>query len=236
MQDDPFRLPLTIAKQLKKCVRTFGASPAEMVRYLWINFAQAGEGVQPVNLSNEDWLNVVDEAASLGIRFVVVCVGKSFKQHPEVWSIAEWAQNAYDITVGFHTCAEELDDADVQEMKRLNPQRTMLFVGQENLSAFGSFADAGIRVCEAEVETGDTQSACDGPLSMVFVGHDGMLYSCGVVAGKTDFCLGHVLEQPLHKTLESQSHRRHIPKDAPRVEHGCDGCPRKMARRMKADE
>jgi len=237
LEDNPFRLPKTISRRVKECANNHTLDRPETVKYLWIVAAQdhvGGNGgdAATTTLGANDWLNVVDEAASLGVQCMAVCVGSAFSNWPEVWQVSSWAQNVHAMTVGFHVRSNGLSDDDRQRLTGLVPELTWLFVPERVLASATKFAEHGIRVCNAEVRHDDPDRSCDGPNSIVFVGPNGVLYSCGLVLGFDQFRLGHVGEQALSQIYDEGKRSRSVPRGSPRNDHGCDGCPNQMARRI----
>lgn len=236
---DPFLLPRKILRHLKlNGADREGGNVSESAHYLWINIdSKCEEGCEHTGpsghrLSVEEWLNVVDEAASLGVRCVMICVGDSLAVHPEVWEICRWAQETHGMNVGFHTVAESLGDTDLDQLAELDQQKTCLFVKRENLDRLKPVEERGIRLCHAEVQEKDHCPPCDEPKSMVFVGPDGVLYSCGMVLGNDRFRLGHVSEKPLDTVMTDEKLPRNVPAGTPHNHHGCDACPPLMFKRI----
>jgi MoaA/NifB/PqqE/SkfB family radical SAM enzyme len=236
----PFGIARDIATRLRLLVRAHPDDdpPPEALKYLWINVAPQCEGPEcrerhePRPLSLPEWLNVVDEASSLGICCLIVCTGDSFNSYPDVWGICRWAQEAHGIDVGIHTYRKSLDESELREMGRLVPGRTWFFVKREHLSAMRPLEQHGVKVLEAEVNHEEHSPPCDMPESMVFVGPGGVLYTCGLVLDNEQFRLGHVSEKPLARILSDPSLPRRVPKGIPHHKHGCDACPPLMAKRM----
>lgn len=239
-KNDPFDLPRALTKQLRQCAeaRDEGPAPDEMAAYLWINVDEtagsdsSGGRLVGLTLGPQEWLNVVDEAASVGVHCMVIYVGDSFGNFPVVWEVCRWAQNVHGMKVAFHIQANELGKSDVRELLKLEASQTCLLVPPENKNAFQSLTDAGLRVCSAEVTAADHTPPCDEPRDMVFVSPEGTLYTCGRVAGDEDFRLGNVFEKPLEHILKDPSLPRTVPGFVPYQRHGCDGCPPIMAKRM----
>lgn len=238
LQDNPFRLPKTISRRVKECAKNHTLDTPETVKYLWIVATQdhagaaMGEDGAATTLSANDWLNVVDEVASLGVQCMAVCVGSAFSNWPEVWRVSSWAQNVHGMTVGFHVRCNGLCDEEGQRLTGLVPELTWLFVPAQGLASATKLEKHGIRVCNAEVFHEDPQRSCDGPDSIVFVGPSGVLYSCGLVLGFDQFRLGHVGEQALSQIYNEGKRSRSVPRGSPRNDHGCDGCPNQMVRRI----
>lgn len=237
---DFFDLPRAVCRHVRACSKQHsgGGGVVPGVKYLWININAQCEDtcphkeMPPHSLAVDDWLNVVDEAASLGVTCVMICVGNSFSEHPEVWEISRWAQSTHGLNVGFHTYCRLLSDEDVAELGRLDPERTCLFVDKAALPLMQQYEERGVRLCVADVTEEDHCPPCDEPNSMVFVGPEGVLYSCGMVLGNDTFRLGHVGEKPLHDVLEDEAVDRRVPAGTPRSHHGCHACPPLMFKRV----
>lgn len=240
--EESFALPRSIVKVLRACAEKHGAdapSPTrDNLKYLWINVSEGSTCPSKTcrknsrRLSAEDWLNVVDEAASLGVKYLVIAVGDSMDDHPEVWAICRWAQYTYGMSVGIHTNTKKLGKTTVEELKQLESNRTWLFVNGTAPSAFTAVKKAGIKVLRAHVTRDDHVPPCDMTEEMVFVGPEGVLYTCGLVLNNDEFRMGHVSEKPIEDFLKDSSLPHTIPEWTPRPEHGCDACPPIMVRRM----
>jgi hypothetical protein len=240
---DPFTLPRSITKQLRKCVQAYVMNPdsTKTVDYLWVNFASqcsSGEDApNPVKLNQDDWLNVVDEAAVLGAHFMVVCIGETFSAYPYVWKICQWAQEVHGFAVGFHLAGTILTEADMNALKVLDGPRTMVFVPKDKMDTVEPLREAGIPVYPADVDHRDEKwPPCTGPQSMIFVGPEGMLYSCGLVVGKEQFRLGSAQGDPISVTLKAKAGLRMIPAGINHSPNGCDGCPNRMIKKINKPE
>ena len=239
---ESFALPRSIVSVLRQCAKKYGGDSApclpEMLKYLWINISAQSKSLAGRKrraegmLSPEDWLNVVDEAASLGVKYIVICVGESFEGHPELWKTCHWAQRSYGIDVGIHTCASQLRKPELDELKRLEADRTWLFVNNTDLSAFEPAKKAGIKVLGAQVDHEEHSPPCDMSEQMLFVGPEGVLYTCGLVLNNDHFRMGHISERPLEEFVKDPALPHSIPKWAPHRENGCDACPPIMVKRM----
>lgn len=242
-KESNFELPRNVIKAVRKCAEGHPCDcmshDDSALKYLWINMSgDANPVIKPRvegALTLEDWLNVIDEAASLGVCCVVIGIGNSFGKYPYLWNICRWAQETHNINIGLHTCCAQMTPAVLNELHTLDRTRTWLFVSKKHIDAMQLLKNDGFRICESEVCHEDHHPPCDMPESMVFVGPEGQLYSCGLVLGNDEFRLGHVLDEPLAKVLGNPERSRAIPKDAPYIEHACDACPPLMAQRILHD-
>lgn len=232
-----FKLPRTIREELRVCAEhsTVKEPHAGNIRFLWMNIADRGTSPQlesVTRMSADDWLNVVDEAASLGVCCVVICTGEALHGNPNLWTICDWAQRVHGIDVGIHARCAEVGPQEVEELKRLDSTRTWLFVNSEVYDRLSILERENIRVRIADVCSEDHEPPCDMPDSLVFVAPDGNLYTCGLVLGNDQYRLGHIMEKPLNDVIDDPSVHRFIPKTVPHRHNGCAGCPPILAKRM----
>lgn len=230
-----FDLPKRIKKRLAECSETSAQGPADDVKYLWVhvtssNSEKKSEHSAPAGLRLEDWLNVVDEAASIGVTWFVISIDTDLSDFPDVWKVAEWAQNVYGITVGIHAVKTGLTKDDVKAIKRLDGNKTRLLVAKQDLKKYSHLEESGIRIREADPRPGEQQTPCEKPNRMVFVNPLGHLYTCGLVEGNEDYRLGHVFNGTLDAILHNNNLPHAVSEQIPREGHGCDGCPPIMAR------
>lgn len=236
----PFELPRSIARQLKKCAAEFkdGKRPGvDGVEYLWVNLD--GRGVEPGESASrtprtlllEEWLSVVDEAASLGVRWLLVCAGDSLSTCSDVWTICRWAQDIHNMTVGMYTSSCFVSEADLHQFRELDLSKTCLFVGAGAYEEMRAIREQGIPVCVADVADEDHSPPCAMPECMVYVGPDGKVYTCGLVFGHKSFCLGSVFDRRLEDIVQDDS-LPHSVNDRPRG-CTCNACPPIMAARAR---
>lgn len=234
---NPFELPRLITRQLKQCAESHAigrVAPVDNIKYLWINFGALGvtdEGAafQKRLLSADEWKNVVDEAASLGVQMMVAFVSDPVGRGEEVWDVCQWAQNGHQMSVALYV-PDNLELGLLQGMSRLDPGRTCLLVPRSRYEEAQPFSDSGIKVCVADVEPEERQVPCSGPRNMVYVGDDGRLFPCGLVHGNEQYLLGDVLEDPLAPMRRNDSLPWSVGEESGR--NRCDACPNMMDKRM----
>lgn len=231
---DHFRLPRTIQQGLRKCcTASDSAEPAEPGRipYLWLYFTSSPES--GVVLSTEEWLNVLDEAASLGVSWVVLSVDSAVSGLPQVWELCRWAQETHGMTVAFHPCSGTLPPEDVDRIADLDASRTCLFLGHEHIRALRHLEESGVRLFVADPNREERPTVCSMPESMLFVNPEGKMYTCGMVKGNDHFHLGSALSDRFAEVVGDPSLPHRVPCDAAQAVHGCDGCPPLVAKEAR---
>lgn len=234
-----FDLPRTISKEIRQCAavrETDGVSPGT-IRYLWLNIADHAANAQEQNeivpmMNADDWLNIIDEAASLGVSCVVICTGDALHNNPDLWAICDWAQRVHGLDVGIHARCTAVRPEEIEELQRLDHAHTWLFVSREDYRHLRDLERENIHVRIADVCREDHEPPCDMPEGLVFVAPDGNLYTCGLVIGNEQYRLGHIMERPLNHVVDDPSLPRFVPKSVPYHENGCAGCPPILAKRM----
>lgn len=236
--EDPFLLPKRISRGIARCAeQRLDSDAAPVVRYIWIYVTDDGlrPGYQGPNtrrhLGLDDWLNVIDESASLGAEWMVIHVGASLSQCPMIWKMCEWAQDVHRLHVGLHLSSACLSEDDVERLARLDPEHTHLVADRRDLQGLKFLEERGIRLCEANLRPEEHATTCRNPQSIACVGPDGTLFSCGLVLGDRRFALGEINTQPLRGVMEDGS-LPHVVKDTTEFPtRGCDGCPSHMVNR-----
>ena len=196
---DPFQLSKQFAKGLSdasKQASDVGDLP-EVAKYLWINVTTEqykgayGEGASS-GLSADEWMNVIDEAASLGAEWMVIGAGDSLVECPMVWTLCAWAQETHQIRVAIHLRSASAVDDHAKNMMALDTSLTCLVADRSILDQYQILAEKGIALCEATIAPHRSHSTCTIPESMLCVGIDGELYTCGLVLGEAQYRLGNV--------------------------------------------
>jgi hypothetical protein len=241
-EKDPFSVPKSVFRNLADCAHRFengenGNPPA--IKYLWIYVTEEGlerkraaEDSGP-RLSDEDWLNIIDEACSLGAEWMIIYVGARLSECPEVWRMCDWAQQEYEMRVGLHLSGNCLRASELEYLFKLDSERTYVVADEADAAALETLRERGVNVCVANVRKPADAKRCESPEVMACVGIDGELFTCGLVLGVEEYQLGNVQGEPLQKLIKDQS-LRHAVSDIPAYrghDHNCDGCPPHIARR-----
>lgn len=236
---DPFLLAKDVRAKLKTCCG--GAHTAEKIEYLWIHASHEGIGGRPGTLplgdrlpSLDHWLNVVDEAASLGAKWLMLTLHSSLADSPDAVKLCQWAQDAHGMGIAIHTTASTLTESDQEALATLDLSQVRLFVNAEALEAMKPLESRGIQVRLAEIRhAGPAQSSgCAMPQNMLYVNAKGELYTCGMVNGNTNFRLGDIYSRPFGSVVDDPCLRHSIPAETPYEDHGCDGCPPLLAKSL----
>ena len=234
-KENLFALPKDFKNALSNCRTQAESGAAKDVSYLWIavskdSFGNAGqESRGAAALSVEDWLNVVDESASLGVNWVVLTLTTKLSHFSEIWTICQWAQDTHGMMVGIHLAVDEVTDADTQHLLSLNPEKLRLLVRSESLEKLAFLKDKGVTLWTANPQPDGVKPNCQGPSRMIYVNAEGNLYTCGLVEGKSDYLMGSVLHDRLKLVMKSPRVRHCVEEDLHRVTPGCDGCPALIA-------
>lgn len=233
--ENPFQLPQALLNALRQKSEEFKAKSD--VKYLWIYVSHDSleENETPAKrLTTEEWLNVIDEAASLGVQYVVISVGSSLKDHPEVQEICRWAQSMYGMQVGVHLYCETISREESSLLLDLDRSRTVVFLDCPDPEVAGHFKEQGFDVYSALGQDQEHVSPeCHLPEEMTCVGAAGTLYTCGLVLGETEYRLGHFFERPLDNVMHDPSLPHTIPEGLPKSKHRCNGCPPLMVQKMQ---
>jgi radical SAM protein with 4Fe4S-binding SPASM domain len=186
-------------------------------------------------LTREEWLTLIDETASIGVEYVIICLGKGISHFPALWDICHWAQSAHHTFVGLHLCEGALDAEARAELEKLDPKLTWLCLPVSDEAGRAYAAQRGITLCSSEVTEEDHTPPCDMPEQMVFVGPDGVLYTCGLVLGNDQFCLGKAMEKSLDAVFADDELPHTIPPDTDWARGRCNACPPIMVKRAFPD-
>ncbi len=230
-----FALPKDFKNALSNCRTQAEKDPAKDVTYLWIavsgeSFGRAGqEKGGPAALSVEDWLNVVDESASLGANWVVFTLTTRLSQFSEIWTICQWAQDTHGMTVGLHLGVDEVTEEDMQHLLSLNLDKLRLLVRSESIEKLAFLESRGVTLWTANPQPNGAKPNCQGPARMIYVNAEGNLYTCGLVEGKSDYLMGSVLHDRLKHVMKSSRVKHCVEEDLHRVAPACDGCPALIA-------
>lgn len=236
---DPFSLPKALRAKVRGCCGGGTCTPTASLDYLWIQFGKAGCGAPGQAAapgmaapSLEHWLNVVDEGASLGARWVVLSLTGPLTSVPEFVDICQWAQDAHGMCVAVHSPAMSFSRDEVALLKRLDLEQVRLFVTAAAYPNVKALEAEGIKVRMAEGEI-EHKCGCGMPGRMLFVNGQGEIYTCAMVEGKDDFRLGDIYSRTLDSVVADPALKHAIPTETPFEEHGCDGCPPLYAEMLK---
>ncbi|MDZ4861014.1 MAG: hypothetical protein SGI88_18730 [Candidatus Hydrogenedentes bacterium] len=237
-QDNPLALPQAIIREINHCSKSQSGSPCSIVEFLWIHFACAHQDTPEVAkrkcLTSDEWLSVIDEAATVGVTSMMISLGKPLHAVPQLVPICEWAQETYDMMVGIHA-VNPLDARDAGVLKQLNADKTRIFINGEHLESARFAEDLGIKLESADGLLEHSESPfSDLPSRMACIGPDGSIYTCGLVLGDQEYCLGHVFERGLGAAITDESLPHAIPAGTSGPVRRCNGCPPLMAQKLQS--
>jgi len=236
---DPFGLPKRIATGLESSMkRSSEEAPADSpVRYIWIYVTEEGlqRGRRPSDaddfLDLDGWLNVIDEAGSLGAEWMVIHVGSSLSPVPYIWRLCDWAQSVHGLRVGLHVSNTCLSEDDLENLGRLEADKTYLLADKEDIDSLRFLEASGVHVCEANVRADERAKYCTKPGTITCVGPDGQLFSCGLVMGDDQYLLGDSQGRRLCDVMSDDSLPHLVPNTNAFPQNGCDACPPLVAER-----
>jgi radical SAM protein with 4Fe4S-binding SPASM domain len=234
-RENLFTLPKDFKNALNDCRTKAGQDSPKEVTYLWIAVSDDGLGHTGkaddggIVLSTEDWLNVIDEAASLGANWVVLTLTTKLSQFSEIWDICRWAQDTHGMMVGVHLGVDEVTAEDTQHLLSMNLDKLRLLVRSESHEKLAFLEHQGVVLWTANPQPDGVKPNCQGPSRMIYVNAEGYLYTCGLVDGTPDYLMGSVLHDRLKHVIKSSSVRHCVEEDLHLVTSACDGCPALIA-------
>tara|TARA_R110001592_G_scaffold22785_5_gene90280 strand:- start:329 stop:910 length:582 start_codon:yes stop_codon:yes gene_type:complete len=185
---------------------------------------------QSFTISEEQWLNVIDEAASLGVNWLVITLGDAVDSLTLANTMCLWAQQTYEMTVCVHTSQAGPSPELESVITTLPRDHTYVLVEPEFADEFEDLRAQGVRVGLANPAPHEGEAACDFPYKMVFVDASGNLYTCGLVAGEEEFLLGSVFRGSLDQIVHNPGLPHSVNALGTRPKQGCSGCPPLVAK------
>ncbi len=231
-----FKLARTFKQKIKACSRGSENGNADHVVFLWICVSSAGlqpgiheEAGAEAPLTPRQWLNVVDEAASLGANWLVLSLTDPLAKCNHIWEIAVWAQQVHNMMVGLHLKDARLKRDDLKSLRKIDPDKTRLLVRVDDLDRVKWIEREGITIWTANPQADGERPHCQGPKRMIFVNANGVLYTCGLVKGNNAYRMGHVFDGALKRVVNDPKLPHHVHEDLHIVTPECDGCPSLIA-------
>lgn len=232
---DPFALARRVQQEVG-CSCKQGMQ-GEAISYLWLYVTDSGIGQSSEEdtstLNLDDWLNILDEAAAGGVRYMMVSILTELSNYPDLWALCQWAQDTHGIKVGVYTDSTAIHADDMAHFKDLNPELTQIFVGKDVVDQLSPLAEAGYQVGVGEIDLDADSGSCAFPGRMVFVNSKGTLYTCGKVEGHDAHNLGSAFEGRLSTMLNDPSLPHEIANLGSPDQKACNGCPPLLARHFK---
>ncbi len=231
--DDPFHVVRRIREGLKT-VAEAEDEPQSPITFLWMDVSSEGiarreNAPAPARvLTVDDWLNVIDEAAAYGVSWLILTLRTAPSNYPDIWKIAQWAQEAHGMTLGIHLDTETLTGDDLESLEQLDSKKMTVYVKRDLCDRLAFLESKGIKVGWADPQTYGETPHCNGPARMIFADPEGVLYTCGLVEGNTAFRLGTIFEKSFKQVLQDPNLPHSVPKAMHHVSEGCDGCPSLM--------
>lgn len=225
-----FRLGRRIRQGLSRCSHTAASKTGGDVFYLWLQTESVDHSP---SLTGDQWLNIVDEAASLGVNWLVVTLGELKEDRAQVAELCRWAQTTHGMVVCLHARHGEISPSERQLLLDLPRESAFLLVEPEYAALFAELAAEGVNVGSASpASSGGDREPCEYPHRMIFVDSRGRLYTCGLVSGDHEFFLGSVLEGNLDAIIHNPQLPHSVSVTDPGAHTRCSGCPPLVANHL----
>ncbi|NLO32740.1 MAG: hypothetical protein GX117_05200 [Candidatus Hydrogenedentes bacterium] len=229
-----FETVKTLKRKLKACK---ACAATDDITYLWICVSAGGlkrgfcgENANDSPVPMHQWLNVIDEAASLGANWLILTLNDPLEECEDIWAISKWAQQIHNMTVGLHLKnSATLTKPEVKLIRQLELSKTKVLLRCEPDKLPGISEQEGITVWAANPQPDGERPKCRGLKRMIFVNDKGVLYTCGLVDGDDSYRIGHVEDGHLMQTLNAPNAPRLIDANIRLITPECDGCPALLA-------
>lgn len=226
-----FSLGRRIRQGLARCSREAACREKDDVFYLWLQ-TEPVEGAP--SLTSDQWMNIIDEAAALGVNWLVLTVGTCGESRRGLAGLGRWAHEAHGMVVCLHARCGEISAEEREMLLELPRESTFLLVDPEYRASFSELAQSGVCVDSANPASHEDsgRTACEYPHKMIFVDARGRLYTCGMVAGNQAFYLGTVLDGSLDAIIHNPQLPHSVSAAAPEDHARCSGCPPLVAQHL----
>lgn len=236
--EELFGLPQKFKRKIRECAKEVEKQKTPDVVFLWGCVGKSGlkpgvKGQQDAGqpLTQQEWLTVVDEAASLGANWFVLSFSVSLSECDDIWEVCKWAQEVHGMMVGLHVKTAKLTRRDVEKIKQLILKKTRVLAREGALSRLKlkEEEEKELKIWSANPQADGERPNCQGPTRMIFVNTQGMLYTCGLVEGNDTYHMGHVFDQKMKRIIADQNLPHHVHEELHYVTPECDGCPALIA-------
>jgi hypothetical protein len=235
---NPFALANSVSRGVRDAATACHHDESDVVKYLWVHYSTDGASTSCSGnrMTRDEWLGVIDEAASMGARLAIVTVNEPLSELPDLMAVAQWAQSTHNLMVGFHVYGRQVTRADARALAKMQPDLTRVFVESSHVSKAKFIEETGVRVLSADgIDDGIVAPSCDLPKSMTCVCAEGGLYTCGLVAGDKQFHMGNFQGRKLKSVMNDDSVPHEVPEGISDASSRCSGCPPLMAQRIHED-
>lgn len=226
-EGNPLAMPQTIRRHLKSCA--CGQEDGR-IRYLWAVLGAAGTE----EMGEEHWLNVVDEAASLGADTLVISICTAPSERSELAAMCKWAAGTHGMRVGVHLSDAAISAEDAAILRSLSSEKFCVFVNSRRRAEAAAALGDGVTLVDADgLEDGAVQPHCELPRQMACVSDAGEMYTCGLVVGQDGFFLGNANDAPIKRVHCDDALPHHVPEGTSDAPHRCEGCPPLLEERLR---
>lgn len=232
-------LPGCLSSRLQQARVTGTTTPSSsQIHYIWLHVTKDGiieshEAPQSTVLSLNDWLNIVDESASLGAQWMIIHVDTCLKSDSDVWRICAWAQEVHGICVGLHLDHDCMNEVSLAPIHHLKQDKTFVVADNNAVEALNFLSEKGYCICASNIGSEDRMLPCEHTESIVCAGADGVMFCCGMVVGEESYRLGNVQADPVNEAMRKHQSLKPILMNQEREGHSCNGCPPFMVQRFK---
>lgn len=228
--------PKTIFKKIRECSHIAQSAPKD-ISYIWIKVTEQDTSKNGNKQSNwlnlDDWLNIVDEAVSVGANWLVLTVHVPIDQMKEVIEICQWAQNTYNMKVGLFLCREKISTNEIKILSSLKKDLTQIFVKKKAFEQFKKLREMGLFLGIADPQEYGDKPNCEGASKLLYVDNTGSIYTCGLVSGMKNYKLGNIYEKKFQEIVRDPSLPHSVEEKIHKVNEGCDGCPSLLMKYLK---
>ncbi|MCX8063930.1 MAG: SPASM domain-containing protein [Candidatus Hydrogenedentes bacterium] len=233
-------VPKSLLKKVRKCCLSIIPNEMKDVSYLWIRITKEAtekkENGHHKRPTLEDWLCIVDECASEGVKWLVVTTEVPINKLGYILEICKWAQNTYEMKVGIYLKRNTINDEEINVLAELNKKLTQVFVKKENLNNFRKLISNGFFVGIANPQSYGEKPNCEGAKKLVFCSSTGSIYTCGLVEGKKEYKLGDIYEKEIKEIIEDPKLPHKVQEEIHFLSEKCDGCPSLLAKHISQEK
>ena len=201
-----------IKHHFNECMKKRDTQKNVMHKFLWLYYSDSAnhssthdELKDSHSLKIDDWLNAIDEAASLNVDTCVISVTEPLCESRNAIKICQWAQDVHKMFIGLHLPYESFSQGELYELTQLKPELTCLLAPKASDEFKEKTIAAGYSLinsqCNPKKNHKKNPDKCAHPGDLLCIGSDGKLYPCGFVIGVKEYCMGDIRVESLMKII-----------------------------------